>query len=54
MQENTEANMNYLGEIIVFLAVLVGIKGGTWDKNKKGNCSPPSTGMTIQHSRPDF
>jgi hypothetical protein len=28
--------MSYLGQIIIFLAALIGIKGGTWNKNNKG------------------
>lgn len=27
---------NYLGELIIFLAAVVAIKGGTWDKSKTG------------------
>jgi uncharacterized protein YbaP (TraB family) len=28
--------LNYIAQIITFLAALAAVKGGTWDSNKKG------------------
>lgn len=36
---------NYLGQLIIFLAALVAIKGGTWDKSKTGIKKLTVTGL---------